>query len=121
DQIECAFIFGSVAKGNEKSTSDIDLMIVGSVTMAELLPALTRAERQTGRAVNPTIYPPEELAEKYRLGNHFVRTVLAESEKPYLISSGDDLAKAAIRRAHKTAQNKSRRNRRIAPRRRSQT
>ncbi|MES1213611.1 MAG: nucleotidyltransferase domain-containing protein [Singulisphaera sp.] len=120
EKIDCAFIYGSVAKGAERATSDIDLMIVGNVTISDLLPAIARAEKQTGREINPTIYPAKELAEKYRHGNHFVRAVLADPAKIFLIGSRDDLAKASHGRTHKAAQDKQGRNRGTPGRRRSQ-
>lgn len=93
-RIACAFIYGSVARQEEQSHSDIDLMVVGNLTTTDLLPALTKAEKETGRAVNPTIYPPQELAEKNRQGNHFIRALLADPAKVFLIGSLDDLEKA---------------------------
>ena len=37
-KIRCAFIYGSVARGNEEAGSDIDLMVIGDVTVSELPP-----------------------------------------------------------------------------------
>lgn len=42
---------GSVARGEEQTRSDVDLLVVGSVGLAELLPALRRIEQQFGREV----------------------------------------------------------------------
>ncbi len=116
-QIQCAFIFGSIAKGEENSRSDIDLMIVSDITISDLLPALTRAERELGRPVNPTIYPRKELVQKFREGNHFVRAVLADPAKIFLIGASHDLEKTANGRADKAAQNEQGRTRRTARRR----
>ncbi len=38
--VTTAYVFGSVARSDERSTSDIDLMVVGSVGLAELSPLL---------------------------------------------------------------------------------
>ena len=116
-KIQCALIYGSMAKGEETSGSDIDLMIVGDVTTADLLPALTRAERDLGRPVNPTIYPEKELVQKFRAGNHFVRAVLADPAKTFIIGSRHDLEKAASGRADKTARDQQDRTRRTSRRR----
>ena len=116
-RISCAFIYGSVARQQEQPGSDIDLMVVGDVTTSDPLPALTKAEKETGRPVNPTVYPVKELAEKNRQGNHFIRALLADQAKVFLIGTIDDLEKAANGRAAKTPQDKQARDRRTAGRR----
>ncbi len=119
-RIDCAFIYGSVARGEEDSKSDIDLFVVGDVIIADLLPALEKAEKQTGRAVNPAVYPKRELAEKNRRGNHFIRAVLADPAKKFVIGDCDVLEKAAGGRASKAPQDKQSRDRRTARGRRSE-
>lgn len=104
-RIACAFIFGSVARGEEQPGSDIDLWVVGDITTSDLLPALTQAEKATGRPVNPTIYPPAELAEKCGLGHHFVRAVVADPAKIFVIGGIDELARAARRQPLEAAPN----------------
>src|SRR5438034_7134479 len=46
--IDWAFVYGSVARSEERSSSDVDLMVVGRVGLADLSPALRRAERLLG-------------------------------------------------------------------------
>jgi len=116
-KIHCAFIYGSVAKKEEKSGSDVDLMVVGDLKLSDLVPALTRAEHELGRPVNATVYPPKEIVQKYREGNHFVRAVVADPAKTFIIGTSYDLEKAARGRADKTAQVQQNGTRR-APRRR---
>ncbi len=118
-RILCAFIYGSIAKRQESSGSDVDLMVVGDVTIADLLPALAHAERDLGRSVNPTVYPRKELVQKVRSGNHFVRAVLADPAKTFIIGTRHDLEKAAHGRADKKAQDQQVRARRASRRRRS--
>ena len=43
DRIELALLYGSVARGEEKSGSDVDLMIVGSLKQIDVLPAFAEA------------------------------------------------------------------------------
>jgi len=86
-RIRTAFVFGSVAKGEPSAESDVDLMVVGGVTLRELVSALAEAQRQLGREVNPTIYSPEEFAEKAATGHPFVRDVL---RGPKLLVIGDE-------------------------------
>jgi DNA-binding transcriptional ArsR family regulator len=89
--IRWAFVYGSVARAEERSSSDVDLMMIGRVGLAELAPTLRKAERILGRPVNPTVYTPEEFAQKREAGHHFIKTVLRE-EKLTIMGDGDDLA-----------------------------
>jgi predicted nucleotidyltransferase len=115
-KIQCAFIYGSVAKGTEKSGSDIDLMVIGEVGIADLLPSLRLAEHELGRPVNPTVYPKKELGQKLREGNHFLRAVMADPSKTFIIGTAHDLEKAANRRTAQNAQDQQGRTRRTARR-----
>ncbi len=44
DRIRVAFVYGSLARQDEHSGSDVDLMVIGRVGLAELAPALKGAE-----------------------------------------------------------------------------
>lgn len=82
-----AFIYGSVAAGQHTSASDVDLMVIGRVQLADLLPTLRPIQERLGREVNPTIYRPDELAEP----SSFVRRVL-DGPKIMLVGTEDDIA-----------------------------
>lgn len=91
DRIRMAFVFGSVAKGTDTATSDIDLMVVtDSLSYADLFEGLATAEQVLGRKVSPTLYTPAALAEKARTENSFVVRVLAQP-KIFLIGAEDEL------------------------------
>jgi predicted nucleotidyltransferase len=91
--IEVAFIYGSVAKGSERAGSDIDLMVVGAVpSNGALLEALSPASAQLGRAINPTLYTPDEFAQRISDGKSFIMRVL-EQPKIFVKGSDDDVTK----------------------------
>lgn len=91
DRIELAFVFGSVAKGTDTATSDIDLMVVTeTLSYADLFEGLAAAEQVLGRKVNPTLYTSDALAEKIRTENNFVLRVLSQP-KIFLIGAEDAL------------------------------
>jgi predicted nucleotidyltransferase len=115
-KIRCAFIFGSVARGEEVSGSDIDLMVVGEATIADLVPGLKKAEKALGRPVNPTVYPVKELVQKCKVGHHFIRTVMEDPEKIFLVGSANDLAAITQRETTSPASDKQGRTRRPARR-----
>lgn len=86
--IEIAFVYGSLAKGSEHAGSDIDLMVVGAVpSNTALLEALAPASAQLGRAVNPTLYTPDEFAQRVSDGKSFIVRVL---EQPKLFVKGSE-------------------------------
>ena len=59
-RISQAFLFGSVVKGTDHHESDIDLMIIGDVSMDELMVALEPAQRQLGRHIQFNLYSRNE-------------------------------------------------------------
>jgi len=92
DRINVAFLFGSLARGGERSSSDADVMIVGDVTFAEVVSVLGRAQETVRREINPLVYPPEEFQSKLTADHHFLKKVLEES-KFFLIGDEYELAK----------------------------
>ncbi len=50
-------------------------MVVGSVTLDDLLERLVPVERILRRPVNPTVYSQRELKAKLRAGNHFLKAI----------------------------------------------
>lgn len=62
-QIEEAFVFGSVAKGTDTQRSDIDLVVVGTAELLALTEALYATEQALGRAIHLSLYEPEEWRE----------------------------------------------------------
>jgi predicted nucleotidyltransferase len=90
--IRAAFVYGSVAKGEDTSASDIDLMVIGAgLTYADLFAALEEASTRLGRKVAPTIYSPKELARRVKQDSGFVTRVLGQP-KLWLIGGERDLA-----------------------------
>ena len=78
-KIVCAFVYGSIARGEERATSDVDLMVIGKVGLGELSPSLRRAEKRLGREVNVTNYSVDEFRKKVTEEDHFLTTVLKGS------------------------------------------
>ena len=89
-----AFVYGSMASGEERSESDVDLMIVGTALPADLALPLRRAREQVGREINPTVYTPSEFQEKRAAKDPFLMRILT---KPRVIVMGneDELGEAA--------------------------
>jgi predicted nucleotidyltransferase len=95
--IELAALYGSFAKGEATSRSDLDLMIIGGVADRALAPALAKAEEFLGREVSYTRYTREEARKKIRQRTSFVRTALAGPTILVLGNSDDELFALARR------------------------
>lgn len=88
--IRCAFIYGSVAQSQEHAMSDVDLMVIGRAGVADLSPALRKAEHHLGREVNVTAYSLEEFRAKVKSRDHFLTAVL-QRDKRFVKGDQSDL------------------------------
>jgi len=117
-KVQLAFIYGSMATGSETSSSDVDVMVVGEeVSMHDIVSALSEAQRDLGREVNPSVYRTEEFCRKLAQGQHFLSGVVS-GPKIFLIGDENELARLAQIRVAQGAQDKSARDRRPLRRRR---
>ena len=89
-KLDVAFIYGSVASGEEGPSSDVDLMIVCHAPLSEIAAALRAAEDEIGRSINPTVYTSQEFLKKVREGQHFLTSVL-ETELIFIHGTAADL------------------------------
>jgi predicted nucleotidyltransferase len=97
-KISMAFVFGSVAAGKERSTSDVDVLVVGSVTFAGIVGVLAPAGDQLRRAVNPVVMSKSAFMQKLQAGDRFVSRIVREP-KIFLMGDASDLAELAQDRA----------------------
>ena len=97
-KISVAFIFGSVALGKTRSTSDIDLLVVGSVSFASLVEACHLGQEKLGREVNPVVMSKAAFQAKQKERDRFVSRVLKEP-KIFLIGDAGELGKLTEDRA----------------------
>lgn len=97
-RLKIAFVFGSVARGEERSGSDVDLLLAGSVGFAGVVKALHPVQSRIGREINPVVMTAAELRKK--AAEPFIRKVLA-GRKIFLIGDEDELGKLARPQAGK--------------------
>jgi len=103
DRIVIAFVYGSIARGEEKRQSDIDLLVVGSASFSEVVKALHSAQETLGREINPTVYPVEEFRSRIAEEHYFIRDVLS-GEKIFVIGDEHELKRLAEERLAGQAQ-----------------
>lgn len=85
-RIEWAFVFGSFARGEETTESDLDLMVIGDLGLRGVTGLLAGVSEQIGREVNPHVLRREELLRRKASREAFVVRVLAG---PKLFIVGD--------------------------------
>jgi len=106
EQIDLAFIYGSIARGEETASSDIDLLVVtDSLAYADLMTVLADAEKSLGRPINPSIYTAEQIKSKLEQKNSFL-TRLMEQPKLWVKGGEDDIG--AFRQSGKNQATKNR-------------
>ncbi len=89
--IKVAFIFGSLARQEDKATSDVDLMVIGDIGLRKLTGLLTDVASKIGREINPHAFTEKEFVKRRRGQDHFLNQVL-ESPKIFIIGTENDLA-----------------------------
>ena len=87
--IQVAFVFGSVARSEERAQSDVDLMVIGSIGLRQLSQRLSTVSTQLGRVVNPHILTAEEFRRRKVKRDHFLTRVL-ESPQIFVVGGKDD-------------------------------
>ena len=87
--IELAVLYGSFAKGEATSRSDLDVMIIGDATDRALAPIIAKAEEFLGREVSFTRYPREEARNKIAQRNSFLHNVFV-GPTILVLGKGDD-------------------------------
>jgi predicted nucleotidyltransferase len=89
DGVKLAFIFGSVATGEERADSDVDVCIVGTASFGAVLNALSERTSSIGRTINPVVYSSEEFTKKAQSSNPFVSNLL-RSKRVFLVGDEHD-------------------------------
>jgi predicted nucleotidyltransferase len=101
-RISFAFIYGSIARGEELATSDVDLMVVGDAGLSDLAIPLRRVREKLGREVNPTVYSLDEFTRKASQGQHFIRSVL-DKPRLFVVGTPNDMERAVGPRTRRAA------------------
>lgn len=90
EELQLAFVFGSVARSEERAQSDIDLMVIGPIGLRQLSQRLSGVSARLGRVVNPHVMTADEFRRRKAERDHFLSHVL-ESPLIFVIGGKDDL------------------------------
>ena len=92
--ITAAFIFGSVAKGEERVTSDVDVCVIGAASFTDVVVALADMSQKLGREINPVVMSFDQFTAKLAVVEQFTTRMMSEP-KLFLIGDENDLGKPA--------------------------
>lgn len=98
DSVDCAFIFGSMAKGTENSNSDVDLMLIGDINQDALTTTISSVEGKIAREINYHIYSNQEIVRKIKekdsfISNIFLSPIIKLKGNPYDFTGISSIAK----------------------------
>lgn len=92
ERIQCALVFGSVARGEESLHSDVDVLVIGDVSFGEVVEVFHPAQSAIRREINPVVYRRGDFCAKLASNNTWAREVV-EQPKLFLIGDANDFAK----------------------------
>lgn len=92
DKIDAAFVFGSMASGNQSVDSDLDLCVLGDITLFEVIKSLGSVGGYLRREINPIVMATSKYIELLAEKDRFVERVNSEP-KIFLIGGERDFRK----------------------------
>ena len=98
DRIHVAFVFGSMASGRQNSDSDLDVCVLGEVSLLEVVKALSVVQETVRREVNPVVMTTKRFANLSAQEDRFVTRVLSEPML-FVKANRDELAELIEHRA----------------------
>jgi predicted nucleotidyltransferase len=93
NKIQFAFVFGSVARSEQQTNSDVDIMLIGSLSFSEAVQALHASQTVFQREVNPVVYSEEEFNRRIQNNDSFIKEVLAKP-KLFIIGKENELSQS---------------------------
>ena len=90
--IEAAFVFGSMAAGQQNASSDLDVLVLADLKLIEVIKALSLVQADIGREINPVVMTANEFIRQVAKKERFAMRVLDEP-KIFFIGHEDEFAK----------------------------
>ena len=87
DKIDLAFVFGSMATGRPKPTSDVDVLVLGDLELVDVVKALSSLQQTLGREINPVAMTIDKFVAQLAKRERFAMRVVDE---PKVFVTGDE-------------------------------
>jgi predicted nucleotidyltransferase len=87
DGIDFAFVFGSMASGDQHAGSDIDICVFGDIELFEVVKALGSVRDNLRREVNPVVMTTSRYIDQLGSGDRFAQRL--ESEPKIFLIGGE--------------------------------
>jgi predicted nucleotidyltransferase len=71
-----ALVYGSVAKGVNRSRSDVDVLVVGSLSFEKLMLLLRPVEERIGREISPRLFSEKEFKARLARRDRFLTSIM---------------------------------------------
>jgi predicted nucleotidyltransferase len=91
-KVELALVFGSMAHGETKAGSDVDILVVGSATLREAVGALSPLQEGLGREINPVVVSHEKFVQGLKSKDRLFSRIVNEP-KIFVKGTARDFAK----------------------------
>ena len=88
-----ALIYGSIARGEELETSDVDLLIIGDIAEENLIDGIRKVEEGIGREINYILWSEREFEERAKTKHHLL-TEIADNPIIGLVGDVNELRRA---------------------------
>ena len=75
-RIRLALVYGSVAKGVNRSRSDVDVLVVGSLSFEKLMLLLRPVEERIGREISPRLFSEKEFKARLARRDRFLTSIM---------------------------------------------
>ena len=102
EEIDFAFVFGSVAQGKDRQVSDVDVLVLGAVSFPSVVEVLNRTHEQLRRPVNPVVMTTVAFRDKHLSVDRFVTRIVREP-KIFLIGGASELGELVADRSDQGA------------------
>ena len=92
ERIDVAFVFGSMASGRQNAGSDIDVCVLGDVSLLDVVTALSPVQETLRRELNPVVMTAERYSELAKRQDRFVTRMMSEP-RVIVMADENELAK----------------------------
>ncbi len=78
ERVDFALVFGSIASDTPSAASDVDVLVVGDLSLRQVVRRFSSVQDVLGRDVNPVVWTREEFEQRRATADHFLTNVLSE-------------------------------------------